>query len=58
LVFKNPANQEKDRKILASDWLFQFLQENSWKITLQNNQNLVILGFFFKFLRGPRITRF
>jgi hypothetical protein len=34
-VFKNSANQEKDRKVLDSDWLFQILHENKkipWKL--------------------------
>jgi hypothetical protein len=27
-LFKISANQERDTKILFSDWLYQFLQEN------------------------------
>jgi hypothetical protein len=57
-VFKNSTNQKEDTKILASDWLFQFLL--FWFVTLINNLKKSVSNFRtrFKVARSPKITFF
>jgi hypothetical protein len=61
LVFKNPANQSKDRKILFPDWLFQILPtkcKNSMKNLNSQSENRIfyLLSDWLNFENKTKIS--